>query len=138
MSQLNVRNALATRLAAFATANGNIPIVWENIKTIPTVTHLRAILFPSPTQDPSFGNKHVRYAGLFRVTYYTTALNVGMKDAEEFVDALIKHFPRGQELVNGSLTTRILNTASVSMPMYEGNFMVISIQIPYMADEITA
>lgn len=138
MSQLNVRNALATRLAAFAATQGNIPIVWENIKSIPTVSYLKAFLFPAPTQNPSFGNTHDRYAGIFRVTYYTTELNVGMKKAEDFVDALVKYFPRTLQLINGTLTTKILNTASVSVPGYEGNFMYITIDIPYMADEISA
>ena len=138
MSQLNVRSALATRLAAFAATKGNIPIVWENIKSIPTVSYLKAFLFPAPTQNPSFGNTHDRYSGLFRVTYYTTELNVGMKKAEEFVDALVKYFPRTLQIVNGTLTTRILNTASVSAPGYEGNFMYIVVDIPYQADQISA
>jgi len=138
MSQLNVRSALSTRLAAFAATKGNIPIVWENVKNIPTVDYLKAFLFPAPTQNPSFGNKHDRYAGLFRVTYYTTALNVGMNAVELFVDDLVKYFPRTLQIVNGTLTTRILNTASVSAPGYEGNFLYVAIDIPYMADSISA
>jgi len=136
MSQLNVRSALATRLAAFAATKSNIPIVWENVKNIPTVNYLKAFLFPAPTQNPSFGNKHDRYAGLFRVTYYTTALNVGMNAVELFVDDLVKYFPRTLQIVNGGLTTRILNTASVSAPGYEGNFLYVTIDIPYSADDI--
>lgn len=138
MSQLDVRSALSSRLAAFATANGNIKIVWENIKTIPTTNHLRAVMFPSPTQDPSFGNKHKRYAGLFRVSYYTTALNVGVGDAEIFAEKIVDYFPRGLRIEIGNVSTQILNTPSITTPGYEGNFMFIVVDIPYSADDISA
>lgn len=138
MSQSTVRGSLATKLTAFAAANGNIPIVWENIKTIPTVDYLKAFLFPAPTQDPSFGNKHKRYVGLFRVTYYTTKLNVGVGAAEAFAQKIVDYFPRGMRLENGIVSTMILNTPSMTMPGYEGTFMFITIDIPYSADEIAA
>ncbi len=113
MSMLKVRNALESRLSAFA-ATKNLPVVWENIKTIPTGNYLKAFVFPSETEDPSFGNRHRRYNGLFRVTYYTTQLNVGMKAASTLIEEIVDYFPRGAQLVSGGLTTNIINTPSVS------------------------
>lgn len=136
MSLLRVRNSLETHLAAFATANSNIPVVWENIKTIPSGNYLKAFLFPAATQDPSFGTKHKRYTGLFRVTYYTTELNVGMFAATTFAESLADHFPRGLQIVSGGLTTNITNTPSVSTPAYEATYMYITVDILYRAEDI--
>lgn len=135
MSILKVRQALETKLAAFA-ASKSLPVVWENIKTIPTGSYLKAFLFPANTQDPSFGNKHIRYSGMFRVTYYTTGLNTGMVPATTLVESLVDYFPRNLQLTSGGLTTRILNTPSISSPGYEGTYMYITTEIFYMADDI--
>lgn len=135
MSMLKIRNALESKLAAFADTK-SLPVVWENIKTIPTGSYLKAFLFPANTQDPSFGNKHIRYSGMFRVTYYTIGLNAGMVPATTLVEDLVAYFPRGLQLVSGGLTTRILNTPSISSPGYEGNYMYITTEIFYMADDI--
>lgn len=136
MSQLFVRNALETTLAAFAASKSNIPVVWENIKSIPTVSYLKAFMFPAATQDPSFGNQHKRYTGMFRVTYYSTQLNVGMNAITSFVEDLVNYFPRGLQLVSGGLTTNITNTPSVSSPNYDGNFIYVTVDILYRADLI--
>ena len=135
MSMLKIRAALESKLAAFA-ASKSLPVVWENIKTIPTGSYLKAFLFPANTQDPSFGNKHIRYSGMFRVTYYTTGLNAGMVPATTLVEDLVAYFPRGLQLVSGGLTTRILNTPSINSPGYEGTYMYITVEVFYMADSI--
>ena len=138
MSQLNVRNALETKLKEFAQSK-SVGVCWENIKFIPTdPKFLRATIFTSPTQDPSFGNRHRRYFGLLRVTYYTKDFNSGMGSTIAFVDSLVDYFPRGLQVTAGTLTTNITNTASVTMPGYEGAYMFIVVDIPYRADEISA
>ena len=50
MAQVEIRNALETRLAAFATAKG-LTVLYENDASKPiAVTHLRPAIFPSPTK----------------------------------------------------------------------------------------
>ena len=137
MSQLNVRAALETRLAAFATSK-SLPVVWENIKTLPSGSYLIAHMFPANTQDPSFGNKHKRYTGLFRVTFYSTDINKGLAAVQSTVEDLVNYFPRGLELSAGGLVTNITNTPSLLSPGYESTYIYITVDILYRADEIAA
>lgn len=134
MSQIKIRNALETRLAAFSVLKGNIPVVWENIKTIPTVSFLKATVFPSPTKDPSIGDNHKRYLGIFRVTYYCTDLNSGMGDIEAFIDDLVAYFPRGLQLPVSDFVVNIESTPSTSSAAYDSNYLYISVDMYYRAD----
>lgn len=136
MSQLKVREALEARLQTFATSKGITTVVWENIKSIPSGTYLKAHMFPADTQDPSFGNKHRRYTGLFRVTYYTTALNTPLPLVQPLIEDLVDYFPRGLQLTAGGLVTNITNTPSILSPGYEATYMYITVDILYRADQI--
>lgn len=135
MSQLKVRSALETRLAAFA-ATKSLPVVWENIKTLPTGNYLKAFMFPADTIDPSFGNRHRRYTGLLRVTYYSTDINKGIATVQSTVEDLVEYFPRGLQIVSQGLTTNITNTPSILVPGYEATYIFITVDILYRADQI--
>lgn len=135
MSQLRIRNALEKHLSLFATAK-SIPVVWENISTIPSGNYLKATIFPSPTQDPSIGASHQRYQGFFRITYYSTELNKGVKSVEEIVRELIEHFPRGLQLSKDNLVVHVERTPSSTSLDYLANYLYISVEMYYRADVI--
>lgn len=135
MSQNKVRRALETKLNTFALSK-NIPVVWENIKTVPTTSYLRAFLMPADTQDPSIGNNHRRFMGGFRVVYYCTDINKGITPVETFMDELVDYFPRALKLVEpvSGITVNIDHTPSVSSPNYEATYIYTAMDVLYRAD----
>ena len=136
MTQKRVRSALETRAQAFATAK-NVQVCWDNVGAKPTTTHLKVTISPGPTLDPSFGNKHKRYTGALRLSYYSTELNKGMGNITSFIDDLVAYFPRGLQLSSGGLVVNITNTPNVSAPVYEGTFIFVTVDVLYRADDIT-
>lgn len=133
MSTKKVRAALETKLNSFATAN-SLKVAWENKGADYTVSHIRATLFPSPTQNPSIGVEHKRYRGLFRMLIMLTDLNNGPSAVETLGENLANAFPRGSSLSSGGVVVNIENTPSVSGLMYEGNFVYVSVELAYRAD----
>lgn len=133
MSTKKVRAALETKLNSFATAN-SLKVAWENKGADYTVSHIRATLFPSPTQNPSIGVEHKRYRGLFRMLVMLTDLNNGPSAVETLGESLADWFPRGSSLTSGGLIVNIESTPSVSSIMYEGNFVYVSVELAYRAD----
>lgn len=135
MSQLKIRNALETNLAAFATTK-SLPVVWENVAAIPSGSYLKATMFPAETVDPSIGASHKRYVGIFRITYYHNGLNTGMKAVETIVDDIVAYFPRGLELVKDGYSIRIERTPSSSSVGIESNYVYVSVSMYYRCDVI--
>jgi hypothetical protein len=135
MSTLKVRNALETHLAAYATTK-NIPVVWENISSIPTTSYIKATLYPATTINPSLGVDHQRLVGLFRMTYYSKELNKGVSAVQTVAEDLIALFPRGLQLTSSGVTVWIPNTPSASSIIPEGNYIYLSVDLYYRADII--
>lgn len=137
MAQVEIRNALETRLAAWATTKG-VTVLWENDVSDPiAATHLRPTLFPSPTQNPSLGAYHRRYKGIFRVQCWIDNLNAGPADVEAFAEELVAWFPRGLVLNKGGVYVHIEYTPSQSGILPESNHCVVTVETIYRADVIT-
>ena len=137
MAQVEIRNALETRLAAFATAKST-KVLWENDVSEPLAeSHMRVRLFPSGTQNPSLGAYHRRYKGIFQVQCWIDSLNLGPADVEAFAEELVAYFPRGLELIKNGVSVHIENTPSQSGISPESNHSVVTVEMIYRADVIT-
>lgn len=136
MSYVKIRNALETKLAAFA-ATKSLPVVWENIAATPTTSYIKATIFTADTQDPSIGNNHRRYGGVFRVQFMCTDVGKGMKPVEAFADSILAYFPRGLKLVKDDITVNITNTGSARTPGYETNYIYITVDFIYRTDVLS-
>jgi hypothetical protein len=136
MSQVKIRQALESRLKAFATSK-SLTVIWENVSSIPTGTYLRASIYRAPTQDPSIGAKHKRYRGIFRVQVCYEGLNTGPMPVETLAEELVAYFPRALKLTKDSVVVSIENTPSQSSISVEATWAVISIEMAYRADVIT-
>lgn len=137
MAQVEIRNALETRLAAFATATG-VTVLYENDASEPiAVTHLRPAIFPSPTKNPSMGAYHRRYNGIFKVQCWVDSLNNGPADTEALAEELVAWFPRGLELIKNGISVHIENTPSQSGLSPESNHCVVTVEMIYRADVVT-
>lgn len=138
MSQVKVRAALETRLAAFATSK-SLPVVWENKSTDPTTSHLRATMITAPVKNPSMGvagdgRAHLRYNGIYRVQALLTDLNKGPSVIEGLAEDIAAWFPRGSSFVKDGVTVNIDNTPLSSGINYDGLFTYISVDIPYRSE----
>ena len=137
MAQVEIRNALETRLATWATTKG-FAVIWENDASPPIeASHLRSEMFPSPTQNPSMGAYHRRYKGIFRVQCWLDKLNNGPADVEAFAEELVALFPRGLVLTKGGVDVHIEYTPSQSGISPESNHCVVIVEMIYRADVIT-
>lgn len=137
MAQVEIRNALETRLAAWATAN-SLTVLWENDDSPPVAeSHIRPVMYPSPTANPSLGTQHKRYRGIFRIQCWLDKLNLGPAEVESVAESLVDYFPRGLQLTKGDVTVHIENTPSQSGISPESNHCVVSVEMVYRADVIT-
>lgn len=137
MAQVEIRNAIETRLAAFA-ATKSIPILWENVAAEPpSYTHFRVTLFPSPTSNPSLGAYHRRYKGIYRVQCWVNSLNTGPQESEALAEELVAYFPLGLQMTESGVTVHIEKTPSQSGIAIESNHNVVTVEMIYRADVIT-
>lgn len=137
MAQVEIRDALETRLKSFADIKGT-KILWENAAYAPEdESHMRARIFPSGTQNPSLGAYHRRYKGIFQVQCWIDSLNLGPADVEAFAEELVAYFPRGLELIKNGVSVHIENTPSQSGISPESNHSVVTVEMIYRADVIT-
>lgn len=137
MSQKKVRAALETRLNGWSTTN-SIPINWEGTKSNNTaVKYVSATLIPANTTNPSYGTKHIRYRGTFRLLVRVQALDKGMAEIETISESLAQQFPRGLVLTASGLSVHIESTPSLRPSFIDGMYTIIPVDIEYRADSIT-
>lgn len=136
-----IRTLLENKLLAFVTSQGmtKSQVYWENVATVPTGDYFRAQIFPSPTQDPSLGAKHQRFQGIFRITYFSTNLNAGTQAITTLIDNLIKQFPRGTQLTDGTYYVNIESTPSDTEIKYSDNkYAFVAVDVRYRMDIISS
>jgi len=133
MSQVKIRQALESRLKAFADSK-SLKVLWENVGAVPTGTHLRAFIFRSPTADPSIGANHKRYKGLFRVQVWSDTLTQGPLLAETLAEELVAYFPRALQITKDSIVVHIENTPSQGSISIETSWVCVSVEMTYRTD----
>lgn len=132
MSQLAIRRALETRLAALTPA---LATAWENQHYTPAQgTPFQAVaLLPAQTQNPVFGGDFKREVGLLQVLlHYPTG--TGAKAANERADSLKAHFPRGLSLTSGGVIVIIEGTPSIAPARDNGEWYMVPVSIPYFSN----
>ncbi len=89
-----MRQALESRLAAWASANGAPPIAYENVAfTKPdTGLWLECHLIPNTTNSRGTTAVHQTYMGLFQVNVWSRK-GSGLGDAQSMAEALSSAFP---------------------------------------------
>jgi len=137
MSQVKIRQALESRLKAFADTK-SLKVLWENVGVVPTGTHLRAFIYRAPTGDPSIGAKHKRYKGIFRVQVWSETLGKGPLDVEALAEEIVAYFPRALQITKDSIVVHIENTPSQGSVSIETNWVCISVEMVYRTDTFSA
>lgn len=134
MSQKSIREALEVALNTWATAN-SVGVAWQNVNFTPAANtnHARAYLLPAETLNPSLGDAHKRFIGIFQVSIYTQQ-NKGPGAAETLADSLCTTFARGESFTAEGVTVRILETPYTSPPQNDAGFYVNPVNIKYQAD----
>jgi hypothetical protein len=136
-NQVKIRAALQKRLKTFADGK-SLKVLWENDSALSTAdTHLRVMLFPSPTRDPSIGAIHKRYGGILRVLVYSATLGKGPVAATTLAEEIVDLFPRGLQIEESGVNVQIDNTPNQSSLMIDGNFVVVEVEVFYRAEFIT-
>lgn len=104
-----VQAAFDQRLATFATAGGH-PVAWPNTRYRPArdAVWLHPRLIPRTSRLATLGDGGVeRVAGDYRIEV-TAPTGGGMQAAATLVDALLAEFPRGLQLVEGSVIVNVV------------------------------
>lgn len=104
MSTRVIRQALEAKVQAFATANGNLPIAWEDVKfdQAGKVIWLKPVLYVSDTLNPTVGDNMYRQVGFIQVSVCVPE-GTGTSAAEIIIDKLVDYFPRGSEVLREGL-----------------------------------
>ena len=96
-------------------------------------------MITAPVKNPSMGvagdgRSHKRYSGLFRVQALLTDLNKGPASIEGLAEEIAAWFPRGSSFVKDGVTVNIDNTPMSSGINYDGNWVYITVDVPYRAE----
>ena len=133
MSQIKIRNALEERVLAWAAAN-SIPVAWENVGGDFEDKHIRVVVFPSPTGNPSLGVEHRRYRGLLRLQAYVPTEIDGPFAVETLAAQLVELFPRGLTIEESGVFINIENTPSQSPVYQDGKFVYVVVETTYRCE----
>lgn len=134
MSVKSIRQALEVALGTWATDN-NIAVSWQNVAYTPIIgtKYIRASLLPAETQNPSLGDNHKRYEGIFQLLLCLPDGN-GSYDTDTLADSLLNYFARGQSFTVSSVTVRILESPSVNPSFADAGWYTTPVSIRYTAD----
>lgn len=137
MSDQTIIRALQERLETFATSKGLL-IAYEGARFTPAANkiHLAEFLLPLPTDNPSMGVQHRRYAGIYQVDVDGPAA-VGIITLRNYANELVNHFKRGTTLENEGMRILVTHDPSISRLLPDGGRMKRAVSIRYQADVIT-
>lgn len=135
MSVQAIRRALDERLATLSPV---WPTAQENVLYTPTLgtSYQRVSLLPAQTENVEVAGGGVviaREQGVYQVSLYCRA-DAGAGAAATRADALRTHFQRGSVLTADSVAVLIVRTPSVSPAMYDGDWYVVPVSVPYLAN----
>lgn len=135
MSVQAIRRALDERLA---TLTPSWPTAQENALYTPTLgtSYQRVALLPAQTENVEVAGGGVviaREQGIYQVSLYCRA-DAGAGVAATRADALRAHFQRGTVLSAAGVSVLIVRTPSVAPSMYDGDWYVVPVSVPYLAN----
>lgn len=135
MSVQAIRRALDERLAALSPA---WPIAQENVLYAPTLgtSYQRVALLPAQTENVEVAGGGVviaREQGVYQISLYCRA-DAGAGVAAARADALRVHFQRGSVLSADGVAVLIVRTPSVAPAIYDGDWYVVPVSAPYLAN----
>lgn len=132
MSDLEIRRALETRLAALLPA---VDIAAENVAYTPTIgrPYQEVWLLPNTPLSPTLGNRELtQERGILQVSLYYP-LNKGTREVMERAEAVRGHFPRGLTLSSGGVSVVIERRASVAPGRPVNGWYVVPVSVPYFS-----
>jgi len=139
MSNLDIRQAFESRIAAFAaTMSPPALLSWENFNFVPNSTrvYFRCAMAPARTSNPAFGVDFDRLQGFYQISVYGIQ-DRGPGPAEEIADAIIALFPRGSITQNG-VVVNIDTKGSRTQGLNDDNgFYFIPVRVRYRQDVIS-
>lgn len=131
-----IRQGLEVALNTWASGQTPaIPVAWQNRAYTPTIgsRYVRANILPAETQNPSLGDDHKRFIGIFQILVYTPD-DVGAGAAETIAESLFTTFARGTSFTASSVTTRVLDSPSVLPSFNDDGWYVTPVSIRYQSD----
>jgi hypothetical protein len=131
-----IRQALETALNTWASAQSPaVPVAWQNRAYTPTLgaRYVQANILPAETENPSLGDDHKRFIGIFQVLIYSPD-NKGAGDAETLAESLFTTFARGESFAASTVTVRILDSPSVLPSFNDNGWYVLPVSIRYQSD----
>lgn len=134
MSVKSIRQALEVALNTWATANSTA-IAWQNVPYTPTIgtKYVRASMIPAETANPSLGDNHRRYEGIFQLLLCLPD-GKGSADTDTLADSLLTYFARGESFTVSSVTVRILESPSINPSINDAGWYVTPVSIRYTSD----
>lgn len=140
MSNGIVRAAIEGALAVWAAAQSPaIPVVFENMKYVPTVgaRYIKGFLMPANTLNPSQGGLHKHYHGMYQISVYVPE-GVGPGAAETLTKAIEVLFKSPTTIVHSGRNVSINRTPAVARGMpVEGGFWMVPVTIWYDMDDFS-
>ncbi len=131
-----IRQALETALNTWASAQTPVmPVAWQNKAYTPTLgaRYVQANILPAETGNPSLGDAHKRFIGIFQVLIYAPD-NKGAGDAETLAESLFTTFARGTSFTASTVTVRVLDSPSVLPSFNDSGWYVLPVSIRYQSD----
>lgn len=131
-----IRQALEVALNTWSAAQTPaVPVAWQNSAYTPTLgsRYVRANILPAETQNPSLGDDHKRFIGIFQILVYTPD-DVGPGAAETIAESLFATFARGTSFTASGVTTRVLDSPSVLPSFNDDGWYVTPVSIRYQSD----
>jgi len=131
-----IRQALETALNTWSLDQSTVvPIAWPNKSYTPTIgtKYIKANILTAETENPSLGDDHKRYPGIFQLLLYMPD-NKGSGDATRLADNLCEEFKRGKSFTASTVTVRILNSPSVLPSFNDNGWYVLPVSIRYQSD----
>lgn len=135
MSIRILRQALEVKLKEFATANGNIPIAYEEVKfeQAGKAIWLKPVLYQSDTLNPTLGDNLSRKVGFMQVNVCIPD-GSGMLAAESLCDKLVEFFHRGMEIYREGIYIQIPRTPYAQQAYSLNTVKTVPMVIRYTAD----
>jgi hypothetical protein len=136
MSLIAVRGALESALNDWSLLQ--LPVIkisYENTDFNPVINEsfIKCFLIPADTDNPSLGDDHKRYYGIFKVLIYVPESG-GTNLGNTIANSLFAKFERGSSFTLSGITVRILRSPSINPALYDDGWYVLPISIQYQSD----
>jgi hypothetical protein len=131
-----IRQALETALNTWASAQTPvIPVALQNKSYVPVIgnRYVQVNILHAETQNPSMGDAHKRFTGIFQVLIYAKD-KTGAGEVETIAESLFTTFARGQSFTASTVTVRILDSPSISPSFNDNGWYVLPVSIRYQSD----